>query len=104
MEIVWSRLGERLFKSVLEYVEYNFGENVARQTFRRITEKVEQLKYFPGIGVKDFELAESLGFGTGVEVRHLIDGEDIVIIAVVHAHQSQETIKNIVTDFLESKK
>ena len=47
MEIVWSRLGERLFKSVLEYVEYNFGENVARQTFRRITEKVEQLKYFP---------------------------------------------------------
>ena len=70
MEIVWSRLGERLFKSVLEYVEYNFGENVARQTFRRITEKVEQLKYFPGIGVKDFELAESLGFGTGVEVRH----------------------------------
>ena len=111
MEIVWSRLGERLFKSVLEYVEDNFGENVARQTFRRITEKVEQLKYFPGIGVKDFELAESLGFGTGVEVRHLvlqpnivyymIDGDDIVIIAVVHAHQSQETIKNIVTDFLE---
>lgn len=72
MEIVWSRLGERLFKSVLEYVEYNFGENVALQTFHRITEKVEQLKYFPGIGVKDFELAESLGFGTGVEVRHLV--------------------------------
>lgn len=47
MEIVWSRLGERLFNSVLEYVEDNFGENVARQTFHRITEKVEQLKYFP---------------------------------------------------------
>lgn len=72
MEIVWSRLGERLFKSVLEYVGDNFGENVARQTFHRITEKVEQLKYFPGIGVKDFELAESLGFGIGVEVRHLV--------------------------------
>ena len=72
---------------------------------------ISELKYFPGIGVKDFELAESLGFGTGVEVRHLvlqpnivyymIDGDDIVIIAVVHAHQSQETIKNIVTGFLE---
>lgn len=114
MEIVWSRLGERLFKSVLEYVEDNFGENVARQTFHRITEKVEQLKYFPGIGVKDFELAESLGFGTGVEVRHLVlhpnivyymvDEDDIVIIAVVHAHQSQETIKNIVADFLEGNR
>lgn len=100
-----------MFKSVLEYVEYNFGENVARQTFHRITEKVEHLKYFPGIGVKDFELAESLGFGAGVEVRHLvlqpnivyymIDGDDIVIIAVVYAYQSQETIKNIVTGFLE---
>lgn len=43
MEIVWSRLGERLFKSVLEYVGDNFRENVARQTFHRITEKVEQL-------------------------------------------------------------
>ena len=49
-----------------------------------------------------------------MEVRHLvlqpnivyymIDGDDIVIIAVVHAHQSQETIKNIVTDFLEGNR
>ena len=99
---------------MLEYVEHNFGENVARQTFRRITEKAEQLKYFPGIGVKDFELAESLGFVTGLEVRHLVlqpnivyymvDGDDIVIIAVVHAHQSQETIKNLATDFLEGNR
>lgn len=70
MEIVWSRLGERLFKSVLDYVEDNFGENVARQTFHRITEKVEQLKYFPGIGVKDFELAESLGIALHGIVLH----------------------------------
>lgn len=71
MEIVWSDLGSGLFKAVLEYVEDNYGENVARQTFHRITEKVEQLKYFPGIGVKDFDL-EPTEFGSSIEVRHLI--------------------------------
>ena len=56
MEIVWSDLGAGLFRAVLEYVEDNYGENVARQTFHRVTEKVEQLEHFPGIGVKDFDL------------------------------------------------
>ena len=71
MEIVWSDLGAGLFKAVQEYVEDNYGENVARKTFHRITEKVEQLKYFPGIGVKDFDL-EPTEFGSSIEVRHLI--------------------------------
>lgn len=113
MEIVWSDLGAGLFRAVLEYVEDNYGENVARQTFHRITEKVEQLEYFPGIGVKDSDL-EPTEFGSSVEVRHLIlypnivyyliDGDEVVIIAVLHAQQSRETIRKIVASFIEKYK
>ena len=112
MEIVWSDLGAGLFKAVLEYVEDNYGENVARQTFHRITEKVEQLKYFPGIGVKDFDL-EPTEFSSSIEVRYLIlypnivyyliDGDEVVIIAVLHAQQSRETIKTIISEFIEKR-
>ena len=109
MEIVWSDLGAGLFKAVLEYVENNYGENVARH---RITEKVEQLKYFPGIGVKDFDL-EPTEFSSSIDVRHLIlypnivyyliDGDEVVIIAVLHALQSRETIKTIISEFIEKR-
>ena len=113
MEIVWSDLGAGLFRAVLEYVEDNYGENVARQTFHRITEKVEQLEHFPGIGVKDFDL-EPTEFGSSAEVRHLIlypnivyyliDGDEVVIIAVLHALQSRETVRKIVASFIEKYK
>ena len=77
MEIVWSELGAGLFRALLEYVEDNYVENVARQTFHRITEKTEQLKYFLGIGVKDFDL-EPTEFGSSIEVCHLILHPNIV--------------------------
>lgn len=114
MDIVWSDLGAGLLKAVLEYVKDNFGENAARQTLNKISEKVELLRCFPGIGVKDFDLTDSTEFGACIEVRHLvlppnivyylIDGDEIVIIAVLHAHQSRETIRDIVTDVLDKYK
>ena len=80
--------------------------------WRTITER-EQLEHFPGIGVKDFDL-EPTEFGSSAEVRHLIlypnivyyliDGDEVVIIAVLHAQQSRETVRKIVASFIEKYK
>jgi toxin ParE1/3/4 len=108
MEIVWSSLAAEHFARVLNYVEEHFGASIAQKTYRTIITKVNQLAALPQTGTPVFDLSSSI---TDIEIRHLIltpnivyyliDRNEVVIVAIVHFKQSPDTVRGIISDFLE---
>lgn len=111
MEIVWSSLAVEHLIYVLNYVEEQFGVLTAQKTHQKIISKVNQLIKFPQIGIPDFNFFSAVG---ELEVRYLIlspnivyyliDGNEVVVVAVLHSRQSLETIHKIITNFLKDYK
>jgi toxin ParE1/3/4 len=108
MEIVWSSLATEHFVCVLNYVEKHFGFLIAQKTYNTIITGINRLAVFPQTGTPDFDLSS---FIKDIEIRHLIftpnivyyliDHNEIVIVAIVHSKQSPETVRGIISGFLE---
>ena len=111
MEIVWSSLAIEHLICVLNYVEEQFGALTAQKTHQKIVSKINQLIKYPQIGIPDFNFYSFVG---EVEVRYLtlspnliyylIDGSEVVVVAILHSQQSPETIRKVVTGFLKDYK
>jgi toxin ParE1/3/4 len=108
MEVIWSALAIEHFVNILDYVEEQFGDAIARETYQKILSKVDRLVHSPQIGVLNNDLSLVL---KGVEVRHLIhppnviyyiiDGDSVVITAILHSRQSPDMMREVIVRFLK---
>ena len=73
MEVIWSKNATKHLESILEYVEYEFGENTAAKTLSKISDKVKRLSSYPTSGIKDANYSTSL-----YTVRHVTIAPNII--------------------------
>lgn len=111
MEIVWSTLAIEHLINILDYVDEHFGTLISQKTHQKILSKIDRLVDSPQMGIlnNDFSL-----LAAGVEVRHLliapnviyyiIDCDKIVISAVLHSHQSPDSVREVISQFLKEYK
>ena len=107
MEVIWSNIATKHLESILEYVEYEFGENTAVKTLSIISDKVKRLSSYPTSGIKDANYSTSLYTVRHVTIvpniiYYLCYPDAIVIAAIVHTKQSPRTINSILRRFLDS--
>lgn len=101
MEVTWLPFAQNQLKAVMQYVRDNFGENIARKSFREIMRRVDELRNFPDIGILDRQfsakevMVRHLNIGPNV-VYYIEDLNEIVVIAVMHHKQSPSTINRTI--------
>ena len=93
MEVVWSDLALTQLDEVIDYVEEHFGLLTSQKVLHNILEKTDELAQYSTHGIYDARYTSWVS-GQDMVIRHLllapnrvyylIDGEQVVIMGIVH--------------------
>ena len=110
MEVVWSDLALTQLDEVMDYVEEHFGLLTSQKVLHNILEKTDELAQYSTHGIYDARYTSWVS-GQDMVIRHLllvpnrvyylIDGEQIVIIGIVHVKRSPQAVTSMIKRFLE---
>ena len=110
MEVVWSDLALTQLDEVLDYVEEHFGLLTSQEVLHNILEKTDELAQYSTHGIYDARYTSWVS-GQNMVIRHLliapnrvyylIDGEQVVIMGIVHVKRSPQAVTSMIKRFLE---
>ena len=107
MELRWLPFASEQLKVVAEYVKENFGESTAKNSIRKILDKVNGLKLSPDTGIWDKKYSTEevkvrhLNIGPNM-VFYLVDEDEVVVVAVMHYKQSPATMNSTIRYVLDN--
>lgn len=107
MELIWSQLASKNLLEVAQYVEENFGSRVAEKKIDMIIKRMNRQLLFPESGVFDREYSSEDFFVHHINlypnvIYYLLEDEHLVVMAIFHNKQSQETMRAVLKRFLET--
>lgn len=110
MEVVWSDLALTQLDEVIDYVEEHFGLLTSQNVLHNILTKTEELSLYPTHGIYDARYTSWVS-EREMSIRHLllspnrvyylIDGEQVVIMGIVHVKRSPQAVTSMIKRFLE---
>ena len=110
MEVVWSDLALTQLDEVLDYVEEHFGLLTSQEVLHNILEKTDELAQYSTHGIYDARYTSWVS-GQNMVIRHLliapnrvyylIDGEQVVIMGIVHVKRPPQAVTSMIKRFLE---
>ena len=110
MEVVWSDLALTQLDEVIDYVEEHFGLLTSQKVLHNILEKTDELAQYSTHGIYDARYTSWVS-GQDMVIRHLllapnrvyylIDGEQVVIMGIVHVKRSPHAVTSMIKRFLE---